>query len=512
MKKFTALFKALDSSTKATVKKAALKDYFAGARAENATWALYFLLGNKLSRRVKTTELRQWVAEETNYPLWLIEDCYERVGDLAETLALLLPKPTRTRAYELEELVNTIQRSDDIRKTLQGLWQELDADQTFIMHKMLTGGFRVGVQKKTVANVLAELVELPQAAIAQRLVGDWEPTVERYQGLFEQDIKTPTLPYPFCLAYPLDRAPKELGDISAWHFEWKWDGIRGQIIKREGEVLIWSRGEEAITEQFPELAELTSYLPDGTALDGEILAWNQGPDSFSFLQKRLGRKSVSKKLQKEYPVAFMAYDVLEWNGCDIREQSYQKRRELLLSIEHPFLQSEGLQVESWKQAELLRDEARGRRVEGLMLKHLGAPYEVGRKKGNWWKWKVEPLSIDAVLVYAQAGHGRRAGLYTDYTFSCWKEGQLVPVGKAYSGLSDEEFREVDRFIKSHTIDKHGPVRVVQPELVFELAFDSVAESKRHKSGLALRFPRMKRWRKDKAASEANTLEELRALL
>jgi DNA ligase-1 len=320
------------------------------------------------------------------------------------------------------------------------------------------------------------------------------------------------------LAYALEQAPEELGNENDWLAEYKWDGIRGQIIVRNNEIFIWTRGEELVTEKYPELYALKNILPNGTVLDGELMAYkNNTILSFQHLQKRIGRKTVSKKLLAEIPVAFFAYDILEHNGQDIRELPLMHRRELLekllANINHAgvVLLSEKVTFSSWSELINIQANARNINAEGLMLKNLNAPYEVGRKKGNWWKWKVSPYTIDAVMIYAMQGHGRRANLFTDYTFAVWDNGALVPFAKAYSGLTDKEILAVDKFVKLNTIEKFGPVRSVKAELVFEIAFEGIALSTRHKSGIALRFPRIARWRKDKPAAEANTLDDLKSL-
>jgi len=530
MKRFTELYMELDASNRKTAKLAALKRYFAEVPPEDGAWAVFFLTGQRLKRPIKLTDFREWAGAACGYPTWMVEACYHHVGDLAETLALLLADGRRS-GEAVDRPLHQVVAQDIVplramepaqqRERIVALWAQLSGETCFIFNKLITGGFRVGVSQTIVSAALADLAGVEPAVMAHRLMGTWQPTATAYLALFSGDEAgdQSAKPYPFCLAYPLDDAAKaKLGDIANWQIEWKWDGIRAQLIKRGGEVIIWSRGEEMVTEQFPEVVEAAAHWPDSVVLDGELLAWaGEQPAPFSDLQRRLGRKKVGPKLRQQVPIVFMAYDLLELGGADLRAQGTAARRAQLeawaLGVsDDTFKLSPLIEAPSWEAAAALRESSRERRVEGLMLKQVDASYQAGRKKGEWWKWKVAPYTVDAVMVYAQQGHGRRAGLYTDYTFSVWKEGELVPIAKAYSGLSDAEIRKVDRWIRANTLDSHGPVRVVKPELVFEIAFEGINESKRHKSGIAVRFPRISRWRVDKPANEADTLESVRLLL
>lgn len=543
MRRFTQLFYDLDATTRTSEKVRALEAYFGSAEPADAAWALYFLTGRKVKRAVTTRLLREWIAEEAQIPLWLVEESYDAVGDLSETLALLLPdraivpsaiefRPTNGQVaavgvadYSLHELVEQrvlpIRELDPIaqRALVVLTWRELKARERLVWHKLILGELRIGVARTLVVRALAAVAHLTPAEMAHRVMGNWEPSGDDYLRLIGgEGHATPGRPYPFFLAHPLESPLEDLGPPDAWQAEWKWDGIRAQLIRRQGEVLIWSRGEELITDRFPEVLEVGRRLPDGTVLDGEILAWKDGrPLPFAVLQRRIGRKTVTAKLCADAPVAFMAYDLLEWNGQDIRALGMSERRQLLDRLASELPPDKGFQVssivrfDSWQELAVMHAESRLRAVEGLMLKRRAAPYGFGRPKGVWWKWKSQPYAIDAVLIYAQRGHGRRASLYTDYTFGVWHEGTLVPIAKAYSGLSDEEIREVDRFVRQHTLERFGPVRVVEPKLVFELHFEGIQISNRHKAGLAVRFPRMARWRHDKPPSEADSLETLRHL-
>jgi DNA ligase-1 len=273
-----------------------------------------------------------------------------------------------------------------------------------------------------------------------------------------------------------------------------------------------------VTERFPELQEAAARLPEGCVIDGEILAWAEGaPLGFNRLQQRIGRRALTPAVLRSAPVALVVYDLLELDGADLRDRPLEERvarlGRLLADVADPkLILSPVVSAADWAELAACRDEARGRGVEGIMLKRRASPYRVGRRRGDWWKWKVNPLSADAVLTYAQRGHGRRSGLYTDYTFSVWDGDQLVPFAKAYSGLTDEEIHDVDRWVRRHTVERYGPVRAVTPELVFEIAFEAIRPSGRHRSGVAVRFPRIARRRPDKPAAEADTLDTIRALL
>jgi len=537
MKRFTELFHELDASNRTTSKVAALKRYFREVPAEDGAWAVFFLTGNRLTRPVRSRDFREWAGEACGYPDWLVEECYDRVGDLAETLALLTASrfepEARPEVPALHRLVETRiaplreMEPDAQRASLLKVWRSLDAGSCFVFNKLITGGFRVGVSKTLVTRALAEVAEVDPAVMAHRLMGIWKPSAQDYRRLFTEaaDDENPARPYPFCLAYPLQDEIEgdpstRLGARDAWQIEWKWDGIRAQLIKRGNEIMLWSRGEEMVGEQFPEIVEAAAHLSGGVVLDGEILVWDETerrPAPFAQLQRRLGRKTVGAKLRKEAPVVFMAYDLLELEGEDCRNEDSRARRTrleayLARQANDRLKLSPLVEARDWKAVAALRDASRERRVEGLMLKKADAPYAAGRRKGEWWKWKVDPHTLDAVMVYARQGHGRRAGLYTDYTFSVWDGDELVPFAKAYSGLTDAEIRRVDRWIRDHTLDKHGPVRVVEPKLVFEIAFENISRSKRHKSGIAVRFPRILRWREDKPPAEADSLETVRALL
>ena len=525
MKDFARLFTRIDESTKTTVKVAALASYFAEAADDDKLWTIALFTGRRPKRTITATRLREWAAEVAGLPDWLFEESYSIVGDLAETISLVLPAPSSAADQSLTHWITAVKHlatlDDTARKDgILQAWDSLDNTERFLFTKLLTGGFRVGVSAKLMTRALAQATGQDEATLTHKLMGNWTPETTSYRQLIEDDDPTADLsrPYPFYLAYALDDLD-ELGDPGDWAAERKWDGIRGQFILREGEHHLWSRGEDLMTDRFPELAQLRDYLPDGTVIDGEVLAFaDETPLTFNALQKRIGRKTVPKKLLTEAPVILMAYDLLEHDGIDIRARPLSDRRALLEDMTRaapataPLRLAAQVEFADWEDLARERDRARELNAEGLMLKNRHSPYLAGRKRGDWWKWKVAPLTIDAVMIYAQAGHGRRANLFTDYTFAVWNGNELTPFTKAYSGLTDAEFRKITAWVRKNTLQKFGPVRQVPPEHVFEIAFEGIQASPRHKSGVALRFPRMLRWRHDKPTSEANTLEDLQQML
>jgi len=546
MKDFAALYATLDATTSSLAKQAALQAYLRRVAPEDAAWAVYFLAGGKPRQIVPVKLLRLLAQEAAGLPEWLFEESYQAVGDLAETISLLLPPPQDSHELGLAEWVEEQLLPlrglppEELTDRLRAQWRRLAAAERLVYFKLITGAFRVGVSKLQVTQALAAVGEVDAKRVAQRLMGythiGARPSGEAYRALIapvvegQHEIGTGGQPYPFFLAHPfalpLADFDAALGPSAGWIVEWKWDGIRAQLVKRGGQAWLWSRGEELVSERFPELTQMGEALPDGTVLDGEVVVWREDrAQPFAELQKRIGRKTVGAKLMRDLPVVLLAYDLLEWEGRDLRGLPQSQRREMLdevvTQLRHPALvASPMLTGESWADLARQREAARERGVEGLMLKQRASRYGVGRTKesGVWWKWKIDPMSVDAVLIYAQRGHGRRASLYSDYTFAVWDAPpeapgrKLVPFAKAYSGLSDTEMARVDALIRRTTIESFGPVRSVTPTMVFELGFEGIARSTRHKSGIAVRFPRMLRWREDKPVEEADTLQTLAALL
>ncbi len=525
MKDFAQLFTRVDESTKTTVKVAALADFFATADDPDKLWTIALFTGRRPKRTITATRLREWAAEVAGLPDWLFEDSYSIVGDLAETISLVLP-PAESHvdqplSYWIDEVKRLATLDEPDRKAgILAAWDQLEQVERFLFTKLLTGGFRVGVSAKLMTRALAKATGQDEATLTHKLMGQWTPETTTFTDLIEADDPGTDLsrPYPFYLAYGLDDLD-DLGDPVDWMAERKWDGIRGQLIVRGGKHYVWSRGEDLMTDRFPEFAQLPDFLPDGTVIDGEVLAYaDHMPLSFNALQTRIGRKTVPKKVLKEAPVVLMAYDLLEDQGEDIRSTPMADRRarleDLIAGVPNtaPLKLSPGVAFQTWEALAAEREKSRDLNAEGLMLKNKHSPYLAGRKRGDWWKWKVDPLTIDAVMIYAQAGHGRRANLFTDYTFAVWNGNELTPFTKAYSGLTDVEFRQITAWVRKNTLQRFGPVRQVPPEHVFEIAFEGIRASPRHKSGVALRFPRMLRWRKDKPVSEANTLDDLKEML
>ncbi|PPT92011.1 ATP-dependent DNA ligase [Xanthomonas theicola] len=528
MKRFAALYRQLDQSTATLDKRAALVAYFEQASPADAAWAIWLLCGGKLRRIANTRELREWIAQESGLPGWLVDDSYDHVGDLAETLTLLLDDPAAASDPAplrdwIEDRLLPVAAQDEAARHAAVLagWRSLAFDERLLFNKLLTGALRVGVSQRLVQQALAAMSGIDIARIAQRMLGAWSPTPAALHDLLSQEILASDRqqPYPFFLASPLENEAATLGAIGDWQLEWKWDGIRLQLIRRAGEVALWSRGEERLDGRFPEIEAAAAALPRDAVIDGELLGWRDGaaaPLPFTALQTRIQRRKPGAKTLADTPARMLAYDLLELDGADLREQPLAQRRARLQRLleahaDPRLVLSPQVQAANWEAAAALREDARARGVEGLMLKRVTSPYQSGRRRGDWWKWKIEPLTIDAVLLYAQAGHGRRSTLYTDYTFGLWDGAQLVPVAKAYSGLDDGEILALDRWIRAHTTERFGPVRAVTPYHVFELGFEAVNKSSRHKSGIAVRFPRILRWRHDKPFAEADRLDMLQAL-
>ena len=569
MTRFSLLYDAIDRTTSTNAKVSAMADYFRSAPVDDAAWAVFFLTGRRLKRLVPYASINDWTLAATGLEQWLLAECYAVVGDGAETAALVLDQVPPAPGEDLplhvwiEERIMRLRDLDPYQQQrhMTTWWRGLDRLQRFLLLKLVTGEFRVGVSHTLVVRALSQAAGLPATTIAARLMGEWTPSSAWYAGLLAHETTDDdrSRPYPFFLASPLEDPIDTLGDRGDWLIEWKWDGIRAQLVKRGDVIHLWSRGEELITHRFPEIAAAAGRLPDGTVLDGEVLAFRGGrPLPFSALQQRIGRQKQVAELARTVPVVFMAYDILEDRGEDIRALPQVERRrrleervtseqaevrsaavvgggeslaeddEFMLvpsgdalapkSVEPPAIgvnvlrASPLVRAETWASLGDLRAESRARGVEGLMLKRTSASYGVGRKRGDWWKWKIDPYTIDAVLIYAQPGSGRRASLLTDYTFGVWDNGELVPIAKAYSGLSNEEIDEMDKWIRRHTRERFGPVRHVEPVHVFELGFEAIARSTRHRSGIAVRFPRMLRWRRDKKPEEADTLETVQKLL
>ncbi|TCD23891.1 ATP-dependent DNA ligase [Pseudomonas sp. IC_126] len=566
MKAFATLYSRLDATTSSNAKLAAMRDYFREADPADAAWAVYFLSGGRPRQLVPTRVLRDTAMQASGLPDWLFEESYQAVGDMAETISLLMPEAEHSSneglAVWMQDKLLPLRGlpPEILAERLPALWSQLDRISLMVCIKLITGAFRVGVSKLLVTRALVALADLDPKRVAQRLVGytdlSHRPSAEGYLALIADESEHEHAqrggqPYPFFLAHPL-QAPTEdfdtlLGAPENWFVEWKWDGIRAQLVKRDGQIWIWSRGEELVSERFPELCELAGCLPDGTVIDGEILVWKHPPEHpttalpgldaaaptpegfgvqpFALLQQRIGRKNLTAKVLQDAPVSILAYDLLEWQGEDWRQRPHRERRRQLEAVvaqcPNPRLMLSSLVTGAdWQDLARQREASRALGVEGMMIKARAAQYGVGRTKdvGLWWKWKIDPYSVDAVLIYAQRGHGRRASLYTDFTFAVWDgepgdpERKLVPFAKAYSGLTDEEMRKVDAIVRKTTVEKFGPVRSVTPTLVFELGFEGIAASSRHKSGIAVRFPRMLRWRHDKPVDEADTLETLKELL
>jgi DNA ligase-1 len=532
MRKFASLYATLDGTNKTSVKIQALIKYFTETPAQDAVWAIYFLIGRKPRQIVASAKMRAWAAEAAGIPHWLFQESYDAVGDVAETIALLLPPPARSSdislSHWIEQRLLPLRAQSELKQQTAMIeaWHELQPTERLVWNKLISGGFRVGVSQQLVTRALAEAAGVTPGVLAHRLMGNWEPTPSFFATLLAREPAETAVsqPYPFFLAYALDQPLEKLGERSGWQVEWKWDGIRCQLLRRGGETFLWSRGEELVTDRYPELAAVGDILPEGTVIDGEILPWrDEFALPFTVLQKRIGRKAVTRKILAEVPVIMMAFDLLEYDGSDVRAWPLGHRRAVLTKLverfQHEFPSmaarlrlSPMVGLSNWAELTAAWSTSRDIHAEGFMLKRLNSGYAVGRHRGDWWKWKILPYTIDAVLIAAQRGSGKRASLYTDYTFGVWDNGALVPIAKAYSGLTNAEIQDVDKFIRQNMVERFGPVRTIKPELVFELAFEGLNRSSRHKSGIAVRFPRILRRRTDKRVDQADTLDSVRALL
>ena len=526
MQRFADLIAELNNTTKTNDKRDALIAYFTDVPDADKLWLVALFTGRRPKRLVNSSLMKLWCMEEANIVPWLFEESYHTVGDLSETISLILPpageEDTGTTLPDLMLELQRLQPAAEAEKKafILGKWRSLSRESCLVFNKLIMGGFRIGVSQAIVIQALGKYLGKDPQAVAHLISGNWDPYHISFSDLIHESVIVvdASKPYPFFLAYGLEGAADSLGPRDDWQVEWKWDGIRGQLIRREGNIYLWSRGEELITDKFPEIESMKSLLPDGLALDGEILSYREGlPLSFQYLQTRITRKTVNKKQLTDAPVVFMAYDVLEWEGNDIRGMAQADRRalleELISRVHSPYLVlSPMVDFKEWDELPALMDTARERGCEGFMIKRKSAVYQAGRRRGDWWKWKIDPMSVDAVLIYAQKGHGKRSNLYTDYTFAVRDGDKLVSFAKAYSGLTDKEIARVDAFVKRHSIEQFGPVRTVEPKLVFEIGFEGISASSRHKSGVAVRFPRMLRWREDKQVEEINTIADLQQLL
>tara|TARA_Y100000766_G_scaffold281218_1_gene292361 strand:+ start:581 stop:2218 length:1638 start_codon:yes stop_codon:yes gene_type:complete len=534
LKNFSELFEELDSNNSTNKKVEILEHYFLSNEALENSWTIYLLSGKRNRRFINGKHLKHFFSELYECPIWLVDTCYSKVGDSAELITLLLKNKInlgneKLKDISLNELLNKIlpdllnMNEYEKKSSIKYIWENLPNENLLVFNKILTGTFRVGVSIGLITKSIAKLINIDEEIISHRLMGDFIPSIEVYESLTNKNTNKEELnskPFPFLLANNFEKKVLE-HSINDFQFEWKWDGIRIQLIKRFGNVFLWTRGQELVNESFPELVKDISYIKDDFVLDGELLVWDltkRIPMDFSNLQKRLNRKAPNKSIQNKFPITFIAYDLLEHKGNDKRglklkdrrlllENNYSKwENELEEKITDIFKLSNLILPENWKDVDKIKNKSRENNTEGLIIKNKRSIYSSGRKKGLWWKYKVDPMQLDAVLIYAKGGSGRRAGLYTDYSFGLWKDKELVKFASAYSGLTNQEIRELDKWIRKNTLRKFGPVRSVIPEMVFEISFENIQISNRHKSGIAVRFPRITKWRKDKKIKDADTLD------
>ncbi len=591
---FTRLFNELDETNHTVEQLAALERYFKAAPAADAAWALHLLIGAKAPRALKNSQLREWISTVADLPTWLVDESCETVGDIAETLALLLPDPPTVPAggslalHRLitERLLPLAGLGPEARRDLVvTTWRELDGAQRFIWNKLITGSFRIGVSRTQVARALGKTAGVSASVMAHRLLGFQEPTEAAFRALLAAESANENFgPYPFQTANAIKSAepagdptiesldlfprlvgapgtgptitrPEELGSASDWQAEWLLDGLRVQVMRRGDAVLIWSQDEELLNPEFPEIAEAAQLLPDGTVLDGDLVVWPASdvcPGTRADIQQRLSHATPGAGLQRKLPVVFIAQDIIEAAEIDQRGRPLLARRRQLAEVLAPAADrhretqatrpasgsTDGSQMDlfgsppaaaahhapfrfraaslvsfgSWEQLASLRREARDHGAAGLILKRTESCYGASVETSAWWIWPIEPLRINAVLIAALPGHGNSPRAFSDYTFAVWCDDELVPFAKTGTGLTEIGFRAMDDFIRAHITGKFGPVRSVKAELVFELEFDSVQTSTRHKSGLVVRSARIHRRRPELSAAEADTLEALRLLV
>ena len=554
MKRFSRLVIELAETRRTSAKVALLENYLREAPAADVAHVLGFLVGRRRPRRLPTRRLREWLAESIELPEWLVAACHEHVGDLAETLAILAEDiedradagvaddgPSLDEVMQQYVLTPDLQAERTAQPRIIEAWRRFDRDERFVLHKLLGGGFRMGVGRALVIEALARVAEVDPAVMAHRLAGDPRLDAARVTRLLSgvDDTDDAARPYPLALATPIEMAPSAggvandpaaitaaLGDVSDWQIEPKWDGIRGQLVRRGSTIALWSRHDEPIDRSFPEIVGSAAGLSHDVVLDGEVIAVEDAaPRPFAELQRRLGTTRVEPMLFGGTPVAFIAFDLLELDGVDLRSEALEQRRHRLETLLRdrdpldPIRLGPIVEVHSWSTAAEVRAESRRRRIEGLVVKRRSSPYRGGRVRGDWWKWKIDPFTADLVMTAARLGHGRRAGLYTDYTLAAWTghdtpddPRRLVTVASAYSGLEDREISTLDAWIRRSTVGRRGPVRLVEPTVVMEVAFEAVRESDRHRGGIALRFPRIVRIRADKRAEEADEVGTIAALV
>jgi len=527
MKAFAKLISNLEQTSKEAFKVTALAQYFSNATDEDKLWTLALFTGTRPKRVVDIKALKEFAEQVYTEGEWLFEASHQIVGDMAETIAYFLPKAKRNGNHTLSEwisMIRTIFNAEriDQRDAITKAWDTLRPEERFIFNKLITGGFRIDVSLKLLSKALAIVTGKDENLLAHKLNSDWHPDEVSFETLIftENPEAEKSKPYPFHLAHTLESTVAELGDISNWQVERKWDGIRVQVIVRGNKISIWSRKGDILSSKVPELKPLAESMEDGTVLDGELICFKNGKIlPINNLRTRFGRRNNSKKQFEESPCVFMAYDILEFKGEDIRNKDLAERRKKLEKVilqyydEHKIiLLSDIINNDNWESINSEREKSREHQVTGLVLKNKKSIYGSSRVEGDWWKWPVDPLFIDAILLYAQAGEGGSSKMYREYSFALWHGEDLVTFAKAKSGLEDKELKELTSFVKKNTKEKFGPVRSVAAVQIFRLAFDSITASKRHKSGILLKNPRLIEWLRDKNIEDGNNLDDLKKML
>lgn len=501
-----------------------IKEYFSISDDRDCIWAIYILLGKKIKNEFRSKQqLKKWACEYAEIPDWLFDESYSFTGDLTETISLILPGKEADSGRTLTEWMHYMEsfcKSDDQgnKKKVVDAWKELDHTETYVFNKLIPGNFKSGVDEKVIIKALSKFLNIESNVISNRIKSNWHPDLISFYELFSKfnpdDIISK--PYPFIPEEVFESEPGVLGSAADWLAEQKFKGIRCQLIFRKGKIFLWTDNGELINDKFPEFEFIKKYLPDDSVFTGSIICINNGMKSqHNYLQARLRRKNISSKSLKESPVIFMMNDLLEYEGTDMRNKFLIERKELIkcnkfmISKNNLIKYSENIKFENWEELRTIRRKSSDTISGGIILKKKNSLFlsDINEK---YLICKPEPLSADAVLMYALKGE--RTDLFSEFTLGVWDKGKLVSIAKINSGLSEEEIREVSEFVNNNTLEKFGPVRTVRPELVFNISFESISFSVRHKSGVVLQSPEISKWIRGKNIFDASSLENLKKFI